>query len=194
VVKVWHEVIRGGFFFLLMDRTTEIQMTLSSSGILPNVLVTLIFDYLRTHYYVFVGGYSGNKVEQYNLDTQEWNSLPILKIMRESPAIVYYKNKIYILGGGQTWINAEFCEVYDYELQQWNLFPSLIKSHRNSIACIYESNIYLFGGCLQDTQQCSEIYSFETNKWILLDTSLLSGRSHMQLIVYQDAIYLFWWF
>ena len=87
--------------------------------------------------------------------------LPSMNQIRYTFPIIYYKNKIYAVGGrvygpdNRSLLNN--CEVFDYETQTWTEIAPMNKNRCTCSLFIYRDFIYVIGGYTGEYQRSKKV-------------------------------------
>jgi hypothetical protein len=102
--------------------------------------------------------------------------LPNMKQFRYTFPIIYYKNKIYAIGGrvygpdNTSLLNT--CEVYDYETGEWTDIAPMNKNRCTCSLFIYRGYIYVIGGYTGEYQRSRKVTINCRLKGIILKKTL----------------------
>ena len=111
----------------------------------------------------------------FNPINKQWSDANI-KINRMSFPVVYYLNKIWIIGGQQRdddgkWKTFNTAEIYDSVAKNQILAPiKTIQPRSRHRVIVYKNKLFLFGGCENDAYLNSvEMFSPGTNKFVMME-------------------------
>ena len=109
-----------------------------------------------------------------NTINNQWSDANI-KIKRKSFAIVYYLNKVWMIGGRQRdddgkWKTINTVEVYHPVTKNQSLSPiKMIHARYNHKVVVYKKKLFVFGGFGNDGLLNSvEMFSPDTNKFVMM--------------------------
>ncbi|MDH5228605.1 MAG: hypothetical protein OEZ58_06845 [Gammaproteobacteria bacterium] len=82
-----------------------------------------------------------------SIEFGQWKTLPALPIARSHPAVVSYKNKIYVFGGGgPNFLSLDSSYVFDPAVAQWQDLPAMPSKRSGTAAFVVDDKIYVLGG------------------------------------------------
>jgi N-acetylneuraminic acid mutarotase len=100
-----------------------------------------------------MGGYNTDKseplaaVESFDLVSEEWSSLPSMRVPRFRLSCVTLDGKIFAMGGRDNVRNFLTVETFDTENKKWNTPDNhMIRARDEFCATVHEGMIYSFGG------------------------------------------------
>lgn len=136
----------------------------------------------RDYLYIFT------KLNSFILNTRTLSckSLPHTINTRTGPALLYYKNRVYVIGG---LIGPRACKIAEYldlNTNKWIQLPRL-KYNRSFSSCVGVGNKVIVIGSW--TESCIEIYNTETDR--LYTTSIKIPIYGNIATLYNDSIYIF---
>jgi N-acetylneuraminic acid mutarotase len=135
-------------------------------------------------------GVSG-KMERFTLSTGKWDTLSSIPTPRENHASVFWKGKIYVMGGlaveGTAGGGIDLVEAYDIVSKTWSNTTALPKKLTGVRAAVLPDNsgILIAGGFVYpftSTSYQSDSYIFDGKSWTKTKGSLPWGRSNMGMV------------
>jgi N-acetylneuraminic acid mutarotase len=120
--------------------------------------------------YVLGGGSSLDKVEKFDLESNQWTQLAPMKRPRYALAAVVVGQFIYALGGDDCQFTLAECEKYDPATDTWADIPPMSTPRQNFAAVALDTRLYCLGG-FQNSQPMSplvEMYETTTGTWSLV--------------------------
>jgi len=139
-----------------------------------------------------VGGYNNKDIDEYNLTTKKIRKMNSMKTNRRKFGIcVHTEHKILITGG---WENGstDSCFLYDTIENTFETIGSL-NTGRHAHVVVNEGNTaYAIGGLDTNNKILNtiEVLNETTQKWKLLETTLLIPRYFHQAVVHKNSIYI----
>ena len=148
--------------------------------------------YLQGKIYAVASGYGtvSNLFERYDVEKNQWESLPNLAEALHGVSVVALGEKIYVIGGeNESYQVRSDVRVYDPQTQNWSNAAPLPNPLFKAKAIAYDGAIYLINGASSGNfvNSCFR-YSPETNNWSQLANAPFSGDGR-KLLVYQDRIW-----
>lgn len=114
--------------------------------------------------------------------------LPNMNQIRYTFPIIYYKNKIYAIGGriygpdNSSLLNK--CEVYDYKTNKWTDIAPMNKNRCTCSVFIYRGYIYAVGGYTGEYQRSRKVeinFRSSDTTSILIRGNFLTGNYMLDL-------------
>jgi len=139
-----------------------------------------------------VGGDNNKDINEYNLTTKQFRRMNSMKTDRDRLSMCFYTaNKILITGG---WENGstDSCFLYDTITNKFETIGSL-NTRRYAHVVVNEGNTaYAIGGVGKNVKRLNtiEVLDETTQKWKLLETTLLIPRYFHQAVVHKNSIYI----
>lgn len=100
-----------------------------------------------------------------------------------------FMNKLWAVGGSDSWNCLGHAEIYDPTSDQWNFTSNLLTSRRGCGLAEFKGKLYCVGGS-DGTHSLSstEIYDEDTKSWVL-GPNLTTPRANVSVIVVQGKLY-----
>ncbi|QGR18584.1 fibronectin type III domain-containing protein [Stygiolobus azoricus] len=114
--------------------------------------------------------------------------LPSLPIAVQDPAVVYFNNSIYVIGGmtqGPSYSSA----VFIYSHGRWTQGPSLPFPLIGARAVVYNGSIYVVGG-LNISGIFGGILKLQGDQWVIVSNSMPRPVYDEGVIVYDNQLYV----
>ena len=129
--------------------------------------------------------------EMFDPATNEWSTIPDMKIAREGCAACAIGNKLYVIGGSNY---DDGClssvEVFDTITKKWSSLPNMITKRDGCAAVTVGNNIYVFGGAGNDVHLSkAEVYDATTQEWTEL-SEMKEKRSSCTATAVGNRIYI----
>jgi N-acetylneuraminic acid mutarotase len=135
-------------------------------------------------------GVSG-KMERYTPSSGKWDTLSAIPTPRENHAAVFWKGKIYVMGGvaveGPNGGGVDLVEAYDISSKTWSNATALPNKLTGVRAAVLPDNsgILIAGGFISPftpTSYRSDSYIFDGKSWTKTKGSLPWARSNMGMV------------
>ena len=148
--------------------------------------------YLQGKIYAVASGYGtvSNLFERYDVEKNQWESLPNLGEALHGVSVVALGEKIYVIGGENesSQVRSDV-RVYDPQTESWSNAAPLPSPLLKTKAIAYGGAIYLINGANSvDYSDNFLKYSPDTNSWAQLANAPFAGDGR-KLVVYQDRIW-----
>lgn len=170
-----------------------------------------LFDHTAIVYkdsmYVFGGGGrdlgATADLYQYNFETNEWKN--ITNNTQQTPtahiqhSAVVYKDKMYIFGGFDSFLQEYSNELYEYDFltRIWKRSKALSVPGRTGHTAVVKNNeMYIFGGLLPNGKLLDDLhcYNFDDRKWRRINAITLCktvAREGHTAVVYENTMIIF---
>eukprot|EP00435_Cladocopium_sp_Y103_P067845 s101_g30.t1 len=113
-----------------------------------------------------MGGKDGDtaldSVEEYNLDSNTWQSVSPLRIARWGCAAVEFRNQVYVIGGRNT---EPVLQCESFSRSEWCMAPSLIEGRTCPTAAVLGGDLFVLGG--GSSGSTVERLDFEASRWTI---------------------------
>ncbi|ABI99182.1 kelch-like protein [Deerpox virus W-848-83] len=130
---------------------------------------------------------SSNKVIGININTSDKIEVPNLLYPRKCPAVVAFKNRIYVIGGIDEF-PLKAVESWSPGEKKWRLETDLNYPRYNSCVCVIDNLIYVIGGIMENDKTV-EIFSPFTNVWKMGTPTRYSHYGGC-IIYYHEKLYV----
>ena len=121
-----------------------------------------------------VGGKEGNegsgRVHRYNPDTNLWQEVAPMSIVRCGICTVAGKTSLYAIGGFSKGVALDVVETFDPVRNCWNRIASTLEKKAHACGAVVRDKLFLFGGftaggSLTSHSNLTEMYDTATNMW-----------------------------
>ena len=145
--------------------------------------------YLQGKIYAVASGYGtvSNLFERYDVEKNQWESLPNLGEALHGVSVVALGEKIYVIGGENE--SSQVCSdvrVYDPQTENWSNAAPLPSPLLKTKAIAYGGAIYLINGA--NSVDYSDNFLKYSPDWAQLANAPFAGDGR-KLVVYQDRIW-----
>ena len=130
----------------------------------------------------------------FNLINKQWSDASI-NTKRKQFALVYYLNKVWIIGGSEhndeKWLTLNTVEVYNPVTKNHILAPiKMNKSRSGHSVIVYNNKLFVFGGCGDKGPLNSvEMFSPGANNFVMM-TPMKFARSHFACCRVGNLVYV----
>jgi hypothetical protein len=130
-----------------------------------------------------------NKVEVYDFRTQDWLYRKEMGSKRCRAGCVFFKGKIYLIGGFNGNTRLKSVDIYDPIKDTWTPGEDMVCRRGTHGVCLMNNRIYAIGGFdgITGLMSC-ERYDPETGKWKII-APLIKRRSSVGVTVLNNYLY-----
>jgi len=132
-------------------------------------------------------------VEQYNPDTNTWESFASLRKGRENGAAVVFKGQLMVIGGNTDENEATHdVEVFNAGENRWESFGGLEEAREGLAAIVLGGELYALGGSNENEQILTSVEQYEDDdgEWDDSDWELDVPRASFGVVVLDDIAYV----
>jgi len=142
-----------------------------------------------------------DKLHSYDLKTNTWQESPVTFRKRANHSVIYYNNKLYVLGGKRLSTNRiyeyleEKIEVYDLKTKSIQVDETNPHKAINGSSFVYEGNIIILGGSIKTKHNGKKVfsnavhmYNLDSGYWYELSPML--SRKASKGVLIGNKIYL----
>lgn len=139
--------------------------------------------------WIVVGGHVGSTilptVEMYNAETEQWSTLPPMKIRRDGcAAATVGQDLLLVFGGydGNSYLSSVEC--FRFSTQKWSFLPHMHRRRWGCAATAIGNKVYVVGGNDGFSQSLSsgEVLNVDTGEWTLLPRPMKARREGCALV------------
>lgn len=148
----------------------------------------------KIHYYnikfiIFQAGIK--QCDIFDPSTGDWSSIEPLKIGRYQAGVCAYDNKVYAVGGCDSWNCLNSAEIYDPTTNSWSMGPPLITARRGCGLAVFHGRLYAVGGSTGTHSLTStEVYDPSEQVWVP-GPSMCTPRANVAVAVVGDRLVFF---
>jgi len=119
-------------------------------------------------------------VQVYYPSSDTWKELSTLLNPRSGAGACALNEKIYVLGGRDSFGELDLAEVYDIASDKWETVPPMIEKRYKPGVCVSNNQLYACGGqkSIGNYNESIECFSFDTQQWSII-SSMTTGRSNL---------------
>ena len=137
-------------------------------------------------YFVGSDGSARKIAERYDPETNSWEAIAPMSVVRAGVAASVLNGKLYAAGGS----SLSGVEVFDPSTGNWSTGPALPSEVRSGIAITIGAKTYLIGGINASNQKINQVLCFDpsTNQWSA-KANMQTARSGHKLVWFENRIW-----
>jgi N-acetylneuraminic acid mutarotase len=147
-------------------------------------------NYCNGKIYAIGGIENDNVVEEYDIDTNRWQTKTSMPSGRGFVGSGVVDSKIYIIGGAKLQQpEQKVVEMYDPVTNEWTTVDSMPNARFGIGSCVYDDKIYTFGGN-NPAEQTVEAYDPAEGIWISDLADMPTARWEPECVLVDTQIYV----